>query len=72
MKKAMLSLMGTGHWLATFKSGNVVTGTRVVGSASDSIENAARHLYDNFDVGLVLYRHNDKILPIAKDIQKSS
>ncbi len=58
MKKARLTKMASGHWLATFKTDGKITGTRVVGTSSDSVVAVSKHLHDSFGVDIVLVAPN--------------
>jgi hypothetical protein len=54
MTKAKLTRMASGHWLATFKTDGVITGTRVVGAPSDTWDTVVAHLRDNFGVAQIV------------------
>lgn len=59
MRKAIISRMQTGHCLATFATDGVVTGTRVVGSPSDKLGDAAKHVATNSQVDQVGLKASD-------------
>ncbi len=59
MIRARLSRLSTGHILATFKDGDTVVNTRVVGAPSDSFDVAADHVAQNFGADQIGIKSSD-------------